>query len=288
MKSKKSSKRKFVIMSVISVLIIALVAGFALRPRDERYDEETAKTQDITTYYSFNGNIESKDKQNVIADTMMQIKTIHVKEGDSVKVDDILFETTQAQKIKANIDGEVGEILIDEGSILTTGTKITTITDYSNLQVTIRVDEYDIASMVADKEVTVLVNALNKEIKGEIVKVSKEAVTVNGVSFFTASINLEQDNDLLVGMSTEVTMISQSTSSATTISMKALQFDNENNPFVYYRDNNDNVAAKAVIVGINDGNIVQIEDGVKSGEVVLLPKSKTNTVVTPLTMTRNR
>jgi len=275
-------------MSVISVLIIALVAGFALRPRDERYDEETAKTQDITTYYSFNGNIESKDKQNVIADTMMQIKTIHVKEGDSVKVDDILFETTQTQKIKANIDGEVGEILIDEGSILTTGTKITTITDYSNLQVTIRVDEYDIASMVADKEVTVLVNALNKEIKGEIVKVSKEAVTVNGVSFFTASINLEQDNDLLVGMSTEVTMISQSTSSATTISMKALQFDNENNPFVYYRDNNDNVAAKAVIVGINDGNIVQIEDGVKSGEVVLLPKSKTNTVVTPLTMTRNR
>jgi len=275
-------------MSVISVLIIALVAGFALRPRGERYDEETAKTQDITTYYSFNGNIESKDKQNVIADTMMQIKTIHVKEGDSVKVDDILFETTQAQKIKANIDGEVGEILIDEGSILTTGTKITTITDYSNLQVTIRVDEYDIASMVADKEVTVLVNALNKEIKGEIVKVSKEAVTVNGVSFFTASINLEQDSDLLVGMSTEVTMISQSASSATTISMKALQFDNENNPFVYYRDNNDNVAAKAVIVGINDGNIVQIEDGVKSGEVVLLPKSKTNTVVTPLTMTRNR
>jgi len=275
-------------MSVISVLIIALVAGFALRPRDERYDEETAKTQDITTYYSFNGNIESKDKQNVIADTMMQIKTIHVKEGDSVKVDDILFETTQAQKIKANIDGEVGEILIDEGSILTTGTKITTITDYSNLQVTIRVDEYDIASMVADKEVTVLVNALNKEIKGEIVKVSKEAVTVNGVSFFTASINLEQDSDLLVGMSTEVTMISQSASSATTISMKALQFDNENNPFVYYRDNNDNVVAKAVTVGINDGNIVEIEDGVKSGEVVLLPKSKTNTVVTPLTMTRNR
>ncbi len=282
MKSKKSSKKKTIIISVVCMLIIALITAFALSPRAESYDEETARSQDVTTYYNFNGNIEAKDNQIVIADTMMQIKTIYVEEGDTVKKDDILFETTQGQKIKAKIDGEVGEILIEEGAALMTGTKMTTLTDYSNLQVTVKVDEYDIASMAQDKEVTVLVNALNKEITGKIAKVSKEAITVNGVSYFTASIDLENDPDLLVGMSTEVTMISQSAPNATTISMKALQFDNENQPFVYYKDNSDKVAAKAVTVGINDGNIVQIEDGVKSGEVVLLPKEKINKIATPL------
>jgi len=288
MKSKKSSKKKTIISSIICMLIIALITSFVISPKVESYSEETAKNQDIATYYSFNGNIEAKDNQTVIADTMMQIKTIHVEEGDTVKKDDILFETTQGQKIKAKIDGEVGEILIEEGATLMTGTKMTTLTDYSNLQVTVKVDEYDIASMAPDKEVTVLVNALNKEITGKIAKVSKEATTVNGVSFFTASIDLENDPDLLVGMSTEVTMISQSAPNATTISMKALQFDNENQPFVYYRDNNDKVATKSVTVGINDGNIVQIEDGVKSGEVVLLPKEKTNTIVTPLDAMRKQ
>lgn len=289
MKSKKSSKKKTIIISsIICMLIIALITSFVISPKVESYNEETAKNQDITTYYSFNGNIEAKDNQTVIADTMMQIKTIHVEEGDTVKKDDILFETTQGQKIKAKIDGEVGEILIEEGATLMTGTKMTTLTDYSNLQVTVKVDEYDIASMAPDKEVTVLVNALNKEITGKIAKVSKEATTVNGVSFFTASIDLENDPDLLVGMSTEVTMISQSAPNATTISMKALQFDNENQPFVYYRDNKDKVATKSVTVGINDGNIVQIEDGVKSGEVVLLPKEKTNTIVTPLDAMRKQ
>lgn len=287
MKSKKSSK-KITIIGVVFIAIIALVATFTLRPKRETYSEETAKTQDVTTYYSFNGNIEAKEKQAVIAETMMQIKTIHVKDGDTVKKDDLLFETTQGQKIKAKIDGEIGDVLVEEGATIMAGTKITSITNYSDLQVTIKVDEYDINSMEIDKEVTVLVNALNKEIKGKIAKISKEAMTVNGVSFFTASIDLENHKDLLVGMSTEVTILNQSAPNATTISMKALQFDNENKPFVYYRDNNAKAAAKAVTVGINDGNIVQILDGIKSGEVVLLPKAKTREIVTPLDMARNR
>ena len=286
MKQKKQNKNKMIIASLITVLITAVVVVLILRSKEEVYDKEIAKIQDITTYYSFNGNVEAKERQLIISDTIMQIKTIYAKEGDSVKKDDVILETTQGQKIKAKIDGEVGEILVEEGEMLVAGTKITTITDYSDLKVTIRVDEYDMGAIEVGKEVDVLINPLDRKIKGKITKVSKEATTVNGVSFFTASIDLEKDDEVLIGMSTEVTMVNENVPNAITISMKGLQFDNENKPFVYYRDNKDAMAAKLVTVGINDGNIVEIRAGVESGEIILIPRLM-NTMVNPFNMMRN-
>src|SRR5699024_4653938 len=62
-----------------------------LKPKEEKFEEETAKTQDITTYYSFSGNIEAKDSQIVVSTTMLPIKKLYVKEGDFVKKGDVLF-----------------------------------------------------------------------------------------------------------------------------------------------------------------------------------------------------
>jgi HlyD family secretion protein len=117
-----------------------------------------------------------------------------------------------------------------------------------------------------------MINTLEKEVVGVVSKISNQAQTVNGVSFFTANISLENDKELRVGLSAEIEAINKNETNATTISMKALQFDNENQPFVYYRDASNKVIAKPVITGINDGNTVQIIEGVKSGEIILLPE----------------
>jgi len=396
MQIKKSGKKKIVVISIALVTIIALIVTFALRPKGGNYDEETAKTQDIQTHYSFSGNIEAKDSQTVVSGSMLPIKKLYVKKGDLVKKGDVLFildesdiaanidqaaagveiakinyekmQTTtkdqqlsqvsntlssaqlafneakinfermtelfnsggiskldfeQAQKgyytaklqlesaqsnyditektaeqnirtakaqlnqsqasyaaaksqagdleIMAEIDGEVSEIYVEENESLITGTRIMDIVNYDDLEVKVKVDEFDLGAVSEGKEVIVTINQLGKDIVGKVSEVSKEAQTVNEVSFFTASIDLEKDAALRVGLSVEVKALNKSVTDATTISMKALQFDNENRPFVYYRDINGNVATKPVKVGINDGNTVQIIDGIKTGEVLLLP-----------------
>ena len=69
----------------------------------------------------------------------------------------------------------------------------------------------------------------------------------------------------------EVKSLNKSTAAATAISMEALQFDDENRPFVYYRDGNGKVSTKPVKAGINDGTYVQILEGVRVEDVVLIP-----------------
>lgn len=408
MKHKKKSNKKIIIGSLVAVSVLAMILIGILKPKEEKFEEETAKTQDITTYYSFSGNIEAKDSQIVVSTTMLPIKKLYVKEGDFVKKGDVLFvlddsnnaasidqakagveiakinyekmgttaknqqleqvtnaiesaklgfkeaktnldrmkelfdtggisaqSLEQAQKaydgaklqlesaqrnyaiaektveqniltakeqlhqaeaslaaarkqvenleVTAEINGEVSEIYVEEDKTLAAGTKIMDIVNYDDLEVKIKVDEFDLNAITEGKEVTVTINPLDKDVTGIVSKVSKQALNVNGVSFFTASIDLEKDKDLRVGLSAEVKAMNQNSNKATTISMKALQFDQSNQPFVYYRDANNKVVTKQVSVGINDGNIVEILDGIKSGEVVLIP-FQMNRMPTPMNM----
>jgi len=399
MQAKKNNKNKIVIAAAICIIAIVLVSSIAMRSNGDSYSEETAKTQDIETYYSFSGNIEAKDSQTVVSGSMLPIKKLYVKEGDVVKKGDLLYrldesdiaanidqaaagvdiarinyekmktttkdqqlaqvsntlssanitfneakinldrakelfntgsiskqeleqsqkaydsaklqldsaqsnyditlksveqniETAKAQleqskagyeaavtqagdiEIFAEISGEISEIYVEENEALVTGTKIMDIVDYDNLEVKVKIDEYDLGALSVGKEVTVTINQLGKDVVGKVSEISKEAETVNEVSFFTASIDLEKNPDLRVGLSVEVKATNKKAAGATTISMKALQFDNGNNPFVYYRDSKGDVASKPVKAGINDGTNVQILDGVKAGEAVLIPAVK--------------
>lgn len=272
-KAKKKLRRR-IIAAVVLVLLIGTAATlFLLRPKDAAFTEETAKSGDIATYYSFGGNIEAKERQSVLADTMMQIKTLKVKEGDAVKKGDVLAETTMGGKIQAKIDGEITTIYVEESAQLMAGAPVMDLVNYDELQVTIKVDEYDLGTIQAGKAVTATINALDKDVKGTVSKVSREAVTMNGVSYFTASVDLEKDASLLVGMSAEVKLLNQEVKGVATLSMKALQFDNENKPYVYVKNAEGKTVAKAVTVGINDGVTVEIKDGVKAGDVVFLPKT---------------
>jgi HlyD family secretion protein len=399
-KKKKKKRRKIIILIVVILLIISVALFFLLASKDEGYTQETAQTKDITTYYSFSGNIEAKDSQTVYSKNVLPIKKIYVKEGDIVKKGEKLFvfdnsgiassidqaaasleiakinyekakssnkdaqilqaqsavdsaqiaydnaktnldnatllynqgtltaqELAQAQSaydtantqlinakkslsiatesaeqniqiakeqlnqaqasydnitqqaddlvVTAEISGEVNDIYAKENQTVTMGSPIMNIVNYDQLEVTVKVDEYDLAAISVGKEVSLTVSALDIEVKGTVEKVSKQATVVNGVSFFPTKIAIESNENLRVGMSTEIKILNQYAADATTISMKALQFDNENQPFIYYRDEEDKVATRKVKTGINDGTTVQILEGLSPGDIILVPQKPT-------------
>lgn len=443
---KNLSKKKIIIIA-ICIMIIALILFSLLRPEKENYTEETVKVQNIATYYSFSGNIDSDESQNVVSTSNLSVKAFHVKEGDKVIAGDLLFElddsniassleqskasvelarinynmavgsskdqqlsqallnlntaklnydlaagsskdqqiiqTTNAlqsaqtafdsaklnldrvqglyqiggaalveveqaqttynsaemqlnvaqnnfdnmeantgqnvslaneqlqaaqrnynalieslnhniriaeeqlkqsqasydsllkqvedMKVEAEASGQITEIYVTENESLIMGTPIMDIINFDELVVKLKVDEYDLNAIELNKEAEVVVSSLNIKVNGKVTDISKQAIVVNGVSYFNTTINLEKNEKLRVGLSTEVTILNDSAENATTISMKALQFDNENKPFVYYRDSKSDVVTKPVTVGINDGNIVQIIEGIEDGETILIP-----------------
>lgn len=404
--NKKKGKKKFVIIFIAIAAVVAIVLNMnskSANPAAE-YDSETVKKGDIITYYSFSGNIETKDEKQVVAEGMVKINKFYVSEGDIVNAGDLIYtidisdskaslkqaaaaveiaqinyenakngmadqqliqldsavsssklsydnavknleritalydeggiseqnleqaisqhdlakeqyesavknynlvkdeqinvsidaaaaQLKQAEaayeavenqvgetEIYAEIKGEITDIFADENSTIMAGTPILNIVDYSDMKAVVKVDEYDINSVSVGEEVIVRVDALGKEYKGIISKISKSViqntgVSLNQISYYTADIEIEDSTELYAGMSVEVKALNQSADDAITISMKALQFDNENMPYVYYMNEKGEIATKYVKLGINDGITVQITEGLNENDVIQVPKS---------------
>ncbi|MCY6483876.1 HlyD family efflux transporter periplasmic adaptor subunit [Clostridium aestuarii] len=279
-KDKKRKKHGKIIIGII-IAAIAMSIIFILPNRmrnniENSYKTETMKKRDIVNYYSFSGVVESKNRENIIAKEMMQIKEIVVKEGDKVKKDDVVIKASNNIKIKADIDGEISKIYLDENAQVLGGTKLVDIVDYDNLQVSIKVDEYDISSIKIAQEVDVYIDSIGKMIKGVITKISREATNINGVSYFTANIDLQNDKDVRVGMNAESKMLNEKAENVLTLSIEALQFNQENEPYVFIKGDKGIPTEREIKVGINDGLFVEIKSGISSEEIVMIPKKATN------------
>lgn len=95
----------------------------------------------------------------------------------------------------------------------------------------------------------------------------------NDVAYYEAKVALPQDGTLVMGLTCEVIVPRESVQNATTLSVDAIQYDENNKPYVYCYSRGDEIVTQSVLLGVNNGSIVEIKDGVKSGETVLIPSS---------------
>jgi multidrug efflux pump subunit AcrA (membrane-fusion protein) len=287
MSKKKKSARKAVIIAVIVVVVVALLALAVLtRRRGTNYNEVTAKTGNITTYYNFSGNISAVNSQTLYASKVMQIKSINVTEGQAVKKDDVLMTTMAGENITAPFDGTVSAIYAAANEQQMTGNQLCKVVDYNNLELDVQVDEYDLAAISTGKDATVTINALNKDITGKVTYVAQEGVTQNGVSYFDAKVSLPGESDLRVGMTAQAKVLNKSVTGVNTLPMSSIQFDGSNQSYVYMRDGKQ-VKKVDVTLGVNDGTTVEVQSGLKSGDTVLVPPT-TSTAATGFGMGRAR
>ncbi|GKX28832.1 hemolysin D [Vallitalea longa] len=269
MNNKKKNKKSLIIgIILVAILLILITVPILTGNRGNIYQEDTVGRGDIETYYAFSGNVESKNTQNIFAEKIIQISDIYVSEGDKVEKDDVIFKTSQGDEIEAKISGTVTKIYIDEDETAMSGTKLCDIVDLDNLEVTLKVDEYDIASITDGKEVEITIGAIDQEITGIVTDVSEIAIVQNGIAYFTASVDLPKNEEVKIGMSAEARILNESVSDALIIPIESLQFDEDEKPFVNIKDENGDIINQAVEVGINDGNMVEIKEGVNEDQTI--------------------
>lgn len=271
-KSKKKNTRR-IIIGLLAISIVILGMGRVLRQRGGSYTEITVEQDSITTFYSFSGSVEAKNRQAVLADRIMQIKEILVEEGQMVNDGDVLLTTTAGEEIKAKINGEISKIHVEENAQLMAASRLIDIVDFSHLQLRFQVDEYDLHAVESEEEVTVTIHALAKDYSGRISEVSKEGTYLNGVTFFNALVSFENDDLIRVGMSAEAKILNEKAENTTVIPMTAIQFDNNNNPYLLIKGETGTVSRIDIEVGIHDGVKAEVVSGVMVGDIILVPQS---------------
>ncbi|KUO61416.1 MAG: RND transporter [Gracilibacter sp. BRH_c7a] len=269
---RKSKYKKWIISSVIILVLAGASATYLMRTSPLPYESVQAQIGDISNNYKFQGNVETKNRQTVLSERVMQVSKINYQEGDIVKEGDVLINSTTRDEIKAKINGEIVNLNLEEGSQVMAGTVLMEIVDYQNLEISIKVDEYDLPAVKKDQKAIVNIAAVQKVLEGTISGISKEGTVMSGVTFFPATIDLSPDSSLKIGMTAEVTLTKEQVAGVVTLPMTAIQFDNNNNPYVLKKGENSTIINTEITTGINDGIIVEITNGVAEGETIYYPK----------------
>lgn len=279
---KKQSRKKWVIIIVCIIVVLFVIYALFFPSKAAQYKEMAARNQNITTYYSFSGNIESKHDTITYSSTNDKVKKIYAKTGETVKENDLLLTTEGGVKYKANIDGVLASFSVDEKDSFLSGTELYHISDFLAPQVVIKVDEYDVEALSVGMPVDVYVHPLSKTVQGTISEISLEATVTDNISFYEAFIDVEQDGSLRMGMSCEATLVKDQVENAVALSIEAIQYDENYSPFVYIPGRKQNEALKqAVVLGINDGIYVEIKSGLAANATVLIPY-KNNLYMMPM------
>lgn len=265
-------KTKKILIWVVVIALIAIAALYAMGQRQQvNYDEETARTLDIETFYTFSGNVEADSFKVVAATTRGTVKEWKFEEGDKVEEDDAVMAPKSGAQLKSPMDGTISDIYVDEDETYTPGEALFRVADYDHPLVRIKVDEYDVSAISKGMTVDVKVQATGDTLTGTVRRIAQEATVANDLAYYEVIVDLPQDGNLVMGLTCEVIVPRESVQNATTVSMKAIQYDDNGKPFVYCYNRNNEIVEQTVLLGINDGTIVEIKDGIRTGEVVLVP-----------------
>ena len=146
------------------------------------------------------------------------------------------------------------------------------------MTVSVSIDETDILSLSIGQKVDVTVSSISEDtFEGAITAIDRTGTTSNGVTTYTASIQIEKAEGMLAGMSASASISITGVENALLIPVDALN-KTSSTAYVYttYDEENEEFGGMTEVeYGISNSNYVEIKSGLKEGDTVYY-KEKTS------------
>jgi multidrug efflux pump subunit AcrA (membrane-fusion protein) len=267
---------------VTAIIIIVLLVGggswYFVKAKQNTQTASAAIAQtaavqkgnlDVTV--SGSGSVESADSEDVTSGSSGQVDEVLVSKNETVKKgEDLVTFTDGSDPITAPISGTITSLTAISGQRLNPNSVVAHITDYKDLQTTIKVDELDIPQVKTGQTATIKVNAYSDEsFTGKVTSVAEEGNVSNGVSTFNVVVSITDPKAIKIGMTTEANILTASKKNVLYVPVDAVH-TNGNQKFVIVSGANSR-ATQAVKTGVHNDSYIEITSGLTLGEQVMLP-----------------
>jgi multidrug efflux pump subunit AcrA (membrane-fusion protein) len=275
----------------IFVLIGVIVVGFvgyqwyftkAAAKQAPNTQTRTAQVQKgkLEVKVSGSGTVQPVTSEDIKAvENNKEIDEVPVSANESVKKgDELITFTDGSDSITAPADGVITTIAVTAGQRVNSGEVVAHLTNYTNLQTVVQIDELDIPKIKMGQPVTIKVNAFPEQsYTGKVTAISNEGTSTNGVSSFDVTIQIASVKDLKVGMSTEASILTASKENALYVPLEAVHSRNgEKFVLIGSTDGTGESGQKVVKTGLFNEDFIEITEGLSEGENVLLPQLAIN------------
>ncbi|WP_122645095.1 efflux RND transporter periplasmic adaptor subunit [Enterococcus mediterraneensis] len=281
-------KRKTIWGLSAAILAVLVIGGIVLSTRSNQsgiaVNTKKVSQEKIVEKLNLSGTVIPKDSENLIGSGT--VTKVDVKVGDKVKKDQELAEYDNGLKLKAGQDGTVTEVNIKAGQpdASTQQNKAAiVVADLSELEVQLKLTNSEAKQVKVDQNA--VITSGNQTFEGKVVQKDPTATASQATgeqATLGARVSLEKADDLYAGFTADVDITTASVDDAVALPIEALTYDKDNQAIVYTIKNGEAQAVK-VETGIQSDTLVEIKDGLKVGdEVILSPSSeiKDGTAVT--------
>ena len=219
-----------------------------------------------TTLLSMNQNVESTKNS---AEKVAALASTEISEMELAH----LRESLEDYTIYATMDGVITTLNVKEGEYTSNAGIAAVITSFDKMQAAINIDEYDIAEVNEGDEVEIYINALDSYYAGHISEIARTATAQSDVSYIKATVEFDADDKVCSGFSAEIKLVKVDEKGVIALPVDAIEYDVDNTSYVLMKGADGTEVKQTVVLGVSDGNYVQIVEGVQAGDIVLTTPS---------------
>ena len=272
--------KKLIVIGTVLVLAIGGSVWFFMKDNAEpviaKSVTATVEKGDLEVQISGSGSVAAINSEDITSSVTGEVDEVLVEKNELVeKGDELITFTDGSDPITAPFDGTVTTMEVEEGDRVSSNEVLAHVTDYKKLKTTISVDELDVPSVKKGQTVDIKASAFEDEtFTGEVTSVAKEGTYENGVSSFDVTIKIDKPGDIKIGMSTEVSILTNSVKDALYVPIEAVQIDGEEKYVNIQQSGTTEGAAstkKVVETGISNDKYIEITSGLEEGQFVSLP-----------------
>lgn len=281
-KKKHGKKRKIIRRIIVAVILLVLLAGLVwigiMRLKQEytvTYDEYNATTGTISNSLSFSGSLQARNNTTYTASSSATVRAVYVTLQQDVKSGDALMRLSNGQTVEAEFDGRVNQLYVAEGDKVSAGANLVQVVDFEHMQVSVRVDEYDISSVHAGDECRIATVATENTFTSTIESINYVSSSAGSVAYYSAIAYVDVAEGVYPGMQVTVTIPQEEAANVVILREDALSFDLRNQAFVYTMNETGELETTYVKTGVSNGNYVEITEGLQSGDTVYVAVENT-------------
>ncbi|OAA90250.1 efflux RND transporter periplasmic adaptor subunit [Clostridium ljungdahlii] len=273
---------------VVGIVLVAVVAvgGFLVYKNvsakksaqnvNSQFARGKVTVKDITQSVSGSGSVQASQSEVFKAAGKDTVASVLVNNNQIVSTgDELVTFTNGSAPIVADMSGVISAVNVNPGDNVNQGTPLVTMFNNTNLLTTISVDETDVTKLKVGQKADIKLNAFpDTKFTGTVTSISQQGQYSNGVSNFDVSVYFDEVQNIKVGMSTEVSITTDSKNNVLVIPVEAVR-DINGGKYVLVYDGN-KTSMKKVELGISDGKSVEVTNGLIAGEEVQLPQVKSS------------
>lgn len=262
---------------VVFLLFVGFV-GYSIYQSSQEVQTITVRTAEveqdaITEVVVSTGIIEPSEMQEIAGQGV--VTELAVSVGDTVEEGDTLVTYIDGTSFSANFDGTVTEVNVTEeepDANAQQGQASIVLANLENLEVGIQLSRSDARVVEADQAVEL--NYADTLYEGTVSSIdpvaTQEQTQLGSSTSLGATISFDADTDgLIAGFEIDADIIVDSVEDALIIPIEALNYDTENNPYVYIVEDN-TVSQVMIETGIQSDARIEVTDGLNEGDLVVL------------------